>query len=48
MKVFVTGAAGFIGGSIAAALVKAGHEVTGLVRKPEQVEVVARASACAR
>jgi nucleoside-diphosphate-sugar epimerase len=38
MKVFVTGAAGFIGGSIAAGLVKAGHQVTGLVRKPEQVE----------
>jgi nucleoside-diphosphate-sugar epimerase len=37
MKVFVTGAAGFIGGSIAAALVRAGHEVTGLVRDPVQV-----------
>jgi nucleoside-diphosphate-sugar epimerase len=37
MKVFVTGAAGFIGGSIAAGLVKAGHEVIGLVRKPEQI-----------
>ena len=42
MKVFVTGAAGFIGSSIAAGLVKAGHEVVGLVRKPEQVEEVAR------
>jgi nucleoside-diphosphate-sugar epimerase len=40
MKVFVTGAAGFIGGSIAAGLVKAGHEVVGLVRKPEQLEEV--------
>lgn len=40
MKVFVTGAAGFIGSSIAAGLVKAGHEVTGLVRKPEQLEEV--------
>jgi nucleoside-diphosphate-sugar epimerase len=37
MKVFITGAAGFIGGSIAAGLVKAGHEVTGLVRQPEQI-----------
>ncbi|MEO5933302.1 MAG: NAD-dependent epimerase/dehydratase family protein [Duganella sp.] len=37
MKVFVTGAAGFIGGSIAAGLVEAGHEVIGLVRKPEQI-----------
>ncbi|MYM84756.1 NAD-dependent epimerase/dehydratase family protein [Duganella sp. FT50W] len=40
MKVFVTGAAGFIGGSIAAGLVKAGHEVVGLVRQPEQLEEV--------
>jgi nucleoside-diphosphate-sugar epimerase len=40
MKVFVTGAAGFIGGSIAAGLVRAGHEVIGLVRKPEQLEEV--------
>jgi nucleoside-diphosphate-sugar epimerase len=40
MKVFATGAAGFIGGSIAAGLVKAGHEVIGLVRKPEQLEEV--------
>lgn len=42
MKVFVTGAAGFIGGSIAAGLVKAGHEVTGLVRNPDQVAEVAK------
>ncbi|KQQ36181.1 epimerase [Duganella sp. Leaf126] len=41
MKVFVTGAAGFIGGSIAAGLVKAGHTVTGLVRDPAQVAEVA-------
>jgi len=40
MKVFVTGAAGFIGSAIAAGLVKAGHEVVGLVRKPEQLEEV--------
>ena len=38
MKVFVTGAAGFIGGSIAAGLVKAGHQVVGLVRQTEQIE----------
>jgi nucleoside-diphosphate-sugar epimerase len=38
MNVFVTGAAGFIGGSIATGLVKAGHKVTGLVRSAEQAE----------
>ena len=41
MKVFITGAAGFIGGSIAAGLARAGHEVIGLVRKPEQVAELA-------
>ena len=41
MKIFVTGAAGFIGSSIAAGLVRAGHQVTGLVRKPEQVAELA-------
>ncbi|MYM67802.1 NAD-dependent epimerase/dehydratase family protein [Pseudoduganella sp. FT55W] len=40
MKVFITGAAGFIGSSIAAGLVKAGHEVVGLVRKHEQLDEV--------
>ncbi|NIF80212.1 NAD-dependent epimerase/dehydratase family protein [Paraburkholderia sp. Cy-641] len=36
MKIFVTGASGFIGGSIAAHLVRAGHHVRGLIRNPEQ------------
>ncbi|MEI4521183.1 NAD-dependent epimerase/dehydratase family protein [Pseudomonas sp. CCNWLW23] len=36
MNVFVTGAAGFIGGSIATGLVQAGHNITGLVRSAEQ------------
>ncbi len=38
MNVFVTGAAGFIGGSIATGLVAAGHQVTGLVRSAEQAQ----------
>ena len=36
MKIFVTGAAGYIGGSVAAALMGAGHRVTGLVRNDER------------
>jgi len=38
MKVFITGSAGFIGGSIATGLVQRGHQVTGLVRSAEQAE----------
>ncbi len=43
MKVFVTGASGYIGGSIAARLLAAGHGVTGLVRseaKAGQLEAI--------
>src|SRR5258708_6487111 len=36
MKVFCTGASGYIGGSVAAHLVAAGHHVTGLFRSPEK------------
>ncbi|MBI0331698.1 NAD-dependent epimerase/dehydratase family protein [Burkholderia plantarii] len=36
MKIFITGAGGFIGGSIAAGLVADGHRVVGLVRREEQ------------
>ncbi len=36
MKVFVTGASGYIGGSVAAGLVAAGHQVTGLVRSDDK------------
>jgi nucleoside-diphosphate-sugar epimerase len=39
MKIFVTGTSGYIGGSLAVGLVAAGHEVRGLVRRPESVEV---------
>ena len=38
MNIFITGAAGFIGGSIATGLARRGHEVTGLVRSAEQAE----------
>ena len=40
MKVFCTGASGYIGGSVAAHLVAAGHQVTGLVRSPEKADAV--------
>jgi len=40
MKFFVTGASGYIGGSVAAHLAAAGHQVTGLVRSPEKIDAV--------
>jgi nucleoside-diphosphate-sugar epimerase len=38
MRLFVTGASGFIGGSFAAEAVRRGHQVRGLVRSVEKVE----------
>jgi len=40
MKIFLTGASGYIGGSVAAHLAVAGHEVTGLVRSAEKADAV--------
>jgi nucleoside-diphosphate-sugar epimerase len=40
MKIFCTGAAGYIGGSVAANLIAAGHQVTGLVRSPQKADAV--------
>jgi len=40
MRIFVTGASGYIGGSVAAALTSAGHSVRGLVRSPERAAAV--------
>jgi nucleoside-diphosphate-sugar epimerase len=42
MRIFVTGASGYIGSSVASACRKAGHEVFGLVRSPEKARVLAR------
>lgn len=40
MKIFCTGASGYIGGSVAAHLVAAGNKVVGLVRSPEKADAV--------
>jgi len=41
MRVFLTGANGFIGGAVAVALIAAGNRVRGLVRTKEKAELVA-------
>jgi nucleoside-diphosphate-sugar epimerase len=41
MRIFITGANGFIGGSVAVALTKQGHAVRGLVRDRAKAEIVA-------
>ncbi|MBO6562634.1 MAG: NAD-dependent epimerase/dehydratase family protein [Nisaea sp.] len=42
MKIFLTGASGFIGGSVAVHLNAVGHDVRGLVRSEERADAVAR------
>jgi nucleoside-diphosphate-sugar epimerase len=42
MKVFITGATGYIGLNVAAAYRRAGHEVWGLTRSPEKARLLAR------
>lgn len=42
MNVFVTGASGYIGGTVAARLVDAGHRVRGLVRSPAKAAQLKR------
>ncbi|MCG7400222.1 MULTISPECIES: NAD-dependent epimerase/dehydratase family protein [Caballeronia] len=42
MDVFITGAGGFIGGSIAAGLARDGHRVRGLIRRAEQADELKR------
>lgn len=42
MKIFCTGASGYIGGSVAAHLAAAGHQVRGLVRSPDKADAVRR------
>lgn len=40
MKIFITGAAGYIGGSVAQRLVLDGHDVTGLTRSHDKAELL--------
>src|SRR5579862_6816935 len=42
MKVFLTGATGYIGSAVAAALLDGGHRVTGLVRDPAKARELER------
>src|SRR5215211_4903374 len=41
MRIFLTGATGYVGSAVLDALLRAGHEVTALVRDPEKAERVA-------
>ncbi len=42
MKIFITGASGYIGGAIAAGLVAAGHSVSGLARSEETARALSQ------
>src|SRR6266850_3710840 len=42
MQIFLTGATGYIGAAVLESLMRAGHEVTALVREPAKAEYLAR------
>jgi nucleoside-diphosphate-sugar epimerase len=45
MRIFITGGAGYVGRAVVSALSAAGHEVIGLARTPDKVEVLERLGA---
>ena len=45
MRIFLTGATGYIGAAVLDALVKSGHDVTALVRDNEKARRVGRRGA---
>ena len=42
MRIFLTGATGYVGSAVMDALVRSGHEVTALVRDPDKGERMSR------
>src|SRR5690348_16175275 len=44
MRIFLTGATGYVGAGVVEALLRGGHEITALVRTPGKAEAIAHAA----